>query len=97
MKAIITEVTRANGKVQYDVFYGQGRYECRTLKSATATADKLNRFNGSFYATHLQVNSYGKTLCNTRGDQTTTKNESEVTCPRCLAKLAVINSRGTKC
>ena len=95
MKAEIKEATRANGKVQYDVFYGKSRYECRTLKSATA--DKLNRFNGSFYATHLQVNNYGKALCNTRGDQTTTKNESEVTCPRCLAKLAVMNNRGTKC
>ena len=86
----IIETTLKNGKIAFEVFHKNSSFQiCVTLKSAQSIADKLERFNGRLYATHFKFK--GRPLCKTAGIQDTTKDESEVTCPRCLARMAKKN------
>jgi hypothetical protein len=90
MPTEIKEAVRKNGKVQFDVYFNSVKYfECRNINSANKTAEKLNKFNGSLYATHMDKGA-GFLLCNTKGSQDKTKDTKLVTCPRCLTKLGKV-------
>ena len=82
----IKEITRKNGKIAFEVFHKNCSFQiCGTLKSAQSIADKLERFNGSLYATHFKIK--GRIACKTRGNQALTHDESKVSCPKCLSRM----------